>query len=243
MTYSGTAPPSRNPTNDGSMVGMFNVVLKKFLQRTDDMLPAKIIAYDRTANMASVQPLISIVTTLNTTVVRAQIAQVPVIQLGAGGSMSNFALNAGDLGFIKANDRDISLFKQFWRMVTPATQRRHSFEDCVFIPAQLTDFTIEAEDDGNYVVGRADSTVRISFWTDNVKVTAPQMTIGDTEGYTPHANAILDLQSTTKAFQVPRMTGAQRDAIPSPQGGLMVYVTDNDPSPHLSVWTDGTGWS
>lgn len=245
MTFANSlAPPSRNPTSDGHLRGVFRVVLGKFLQGgIDDMLPAAIVAYDRTTNLAAVQPLISMVTTLNTIVQRPQISSVPVFQDGGGGCMSNFNLIPGDLGFIKANDRDISLFKQLWQMVVPNTKRMHSFEDCVFIPEVLTDFVIQAEDSGNFVIGRKDSTVRISFWTDKVKVTAPQMTIGDTEGYTPNANAILDLQSTTKAFQVPRMTGAQRDAIPSPQGGMMVYVTDADPSPHLSVWTDGTGWS
>lgn len=243
MTFlNSLAPPSRNPTVDGRLRGVFKLVLNKFLQNGfDDMLPASIVAYNRDTNLAAVQPMISMVTTLNDIQQRAQIASVPVWQGGGGGCMSNFNLVPGDLGFIKANDRDISLFKQLWQMVTPNTKRLHSFEDGVFWPACLTDFTIEAEDDGNYVIGRRDSTVRISFWTDKIKVTAPQMTIGDTEGYTPHANAILDLQSTTKALQVPRMTHGQRDAIPSPQGGLVVYVTDTPTG--FSFYTDGTGWS
>lgn len=40
---------------------------------------------------------------------------------------------------------------------------------------------------------------------------------------TPNASALLELQSTDKGFLAPRLTTAQRLAIPSPANGLMVY--------------------
>ena len=40
------------------------------------------------------------------------------------------------------------------------------------------------------------------------------------------ASAILELQSTSKGFAPPVMTGAQVEAIPSPKESLMVYATD-----------------
>jgi uncharacterized protein (TIGR02145 family) len=43
---------------------------------------------------------------------------------------------------------------------------------------------------------------------------------------TPAASAVLDLNSTTKGFLPPRMTAAQRTAIPSPINGLLVFQTD-----------------
>ncbi len=43
---------------------------------------------------------------------------------------------------------------------------------------------------------------------------------------TPHPSAKLDITSTDKGFLPPRMTIAQRLAIPSPAAGLMVYQTD-----------------
>jgi hypothetical protein len=43
---------------------------------------------------------------------------------------------------------------------------------------------------------------------------------------TPHASAKLDVSSVDKGFLPPRMTSSQRDAIPSPAAGLMVYQTD-----------------
>lgn len=56
---------------------------------------------------------------------------------------------------------------------------------------------------------------------------------------TPNAAALLDLQSTSKGFLVPRMTQAQRNAIVNPPAGLIVYQTDNTPGFHFN---NGTGW-
>jgi len=42
---------------------------------------------------------------------------------------------------------------------------------------------------------------------------------------TPNANALLDVSSTTKAFMPPRMTTTQRNAIPSPTAGMVIYNT------------------
>jgi len=39
----------------------------------------------------------------------------------------------------------------------------------------------------------------------------------------PNANAIFDITSTTKAFMPPRMTTTQRDAIPSPTEGMVIF--------------------
>lgn len=50
-------------------------------------------------------------------------------------------------------------------------------------------------------------------------------------------SAILDLQSTTRAFIPPRMTTVQRDAIASPSAGMMIYNTSTN---KLNVYT--TAW-
>jgi hypothetical protein len=57
---------------------------------------------------------------------------------------------------------------------------------------------------------------------------------------TPNASAMLDVQSTTKGFLMPRMTLAQRNLIASPATGLIVYQTDNTPGYYFY---NGTGWS
>src|SRR5688500_12304578 len=58
------------------------------------------------------------------------------------------------------------------------------------------------------------------------------MGIGTT---TPHASAALDVTSTTKGVLIPRMTTTQRNAIATPQTGLLVFdITTN------SFWFRGT---
>lgn len=169
----GFSPPSIDPASRGNLAGTVRLILTKFLQGVDDMLPARVLAYDRTTNLARVQPLISMVTTSNVRVDRGQIAAIPVLQLGGGGFVLSFPIKSGDLGWIKANDRDISLFKQVHDIAAPNTQRKHSFSDALFIPdTMLQAVTINAEDDENVVLQTLDGTVRIALFSDKVKITA-----------------------------------------------------------------------
>src|SRR5262245_13530657 len=54
----------------------------------------------------------------------------------------------------------------------------------------------------------------------------------------PDASSLLDLTSTTKGFLVPRMTTTERNAIPAPAIGLLVY----DTSLNRFYYYDGTLW-
>ena len=229
MTF---APPSYNPADQDTLTGALNIVLDNFSKGLNDMLPAQIIAYNRTTNLAEVQPLISVVTTDNAVVKRAQILSVPVLQMGGGGFVLNFPIKAGDLGFIKANDRDISIFKQLWQMVVPNTARKHNFADGIFIPACLTNFTIESQDATNVVLQSINASVRFSMGNGNT-------CISDETSYSQSANAILDLQSTTRAFKFPAMTTGQKNAIASPQAGFAVFDTTEG---GISVY-NGSTWS
>lgn len=171
------APPSGDPANDGSLLGMANNILKKHLQGVDDMLPARVISYDRETNRAQVLPLIRVLTTDNRQIERAQIASIPVMQFGGGGMILNFNLKPGDLGWIKANDRDISLFLQSYGASAPNTIRLHSFQDAVFIPDVMRGFTIAEEDAENAVLQTLDGSVRVSLWPDRVKLTAGALSL------------------------------------------------------------------
>lgn len=42
----------------------------------------------------------------------------------------------------------------------------------------------------------------------------------------PHSSATLDVQGTTGGLLAPRMTSAQRSAVPGPAEGLLIYDTD-----------------
>jgi len=167
------ASPSVNPADSDSMVGMFRQVLGKFLQNIDDCIPARVIAFDRASNRAQVQPLIQMVTTAGELVSRANVASVPVYQFSGGGFVLNFPLNAGDIGWLKATDRDISLFLQSFNESAPNTFRKHTFEDSVFFPDIMRGYTIAEEDQENAVIQNYDGSVRISLWPNKIKMTAP----------------------------------------------------------------------
>ncbi len=209
------ANPSRDPANDDTLLGMARQVLDKFLQSVDDMLPARVVSYDRTSNRATVVPLVKLLTTDNRQITRAQFASVPVVQLGGGGVALTFNLMPGNLGWIKANDRDISLVLQAYRDNAPNTLRKHSFQDAMFIPDVMRGVTISGEDGEHATLQTLDGMTRLAVWEKFLKVTAEQgLTISDALGEgRPHA--VLDVKSTIKgAFPWPRMTTVQRDAIP-----------------------------
>lgn len=45
----------------------------------------------------------------------------------------------------------------------------------------------------------------------------------------PHGSAQLDISSTEKGILIPRMNESQRNAIGSPETGLLIFQTDNTP--------------
>ena len=70
-----------------------------------------------------------------------------------------------------------------------------------------------------------------------VSVYAQNIGIGTT---TPDASAALDIKSTTKGLLIPALSFAQRNAIPAPATGLLVFQTDNTPG---FYYYTGSGWS
>lgn len=171
------APPSYNPVNDDTLLGTLREVLKKQLQQTDDMLPARVVAYDRTTNRAQVKPLIRMLTSEGDLIDRAAYPSIPVLLIGGGDFFLSYHLPPGSLGWIKANDRDISLFLRSYVEDAPNTFRLHTFEDAVFIPDIMTGYTIDPEDEQAAVLQNLDGTVRISLTDARVKVTSPQVEI------------------------------------------------------------------
>lgn len=71
----------------------------------------------------------------------------------------------------------------------------------------------------------------------NLKVDA-QIAIGT---LTPSGSAQLEITSTNKGLLLPRLTEAQRNAIPSPAAGLTIWCTDCGTSGEMEVF-DGIGW-
>lgn len=152
---------SRNPANEGSLAGVFQEILGKFLGNVDDMLPAVITAYDRGTNRATVRPLVRVLLTDGTTFDRAEVDSVPVLQLGGGDVVLSFNIAVGDIGWLKANDRDISLFLEDLASSPPNTIRKHTFSDAVFIPDQFRKWTLPAGAGTDAVLQTLDGTQSI----------------------------------------------------------------------------------
>lgn len=162
-----------DPALNGTLIGSITFAFNKLLQNVQNMLPAQIMAYDRTTNRAQVQILINILTADGKQLPRPQVASIPVLVLGGGGFMLSFPLIEGDLGWICANDRDISLFLQSYQQAAPNTTRMHSFSDGIFIPDVMRGYTIAPGDGDNAVLQSTDGTIKISLSTARVTVTAP----------------------------------------------------------------------
>lgn len=231
--------PSINPADEDSLAGTFRQVFGKLMQGVDGMLPARVVAFngDRNAPFVTVQPLVALLTTGGAQVSRAQIAKVPVFQFGAGGYLMSFPITPGDLGWILASDRDISLFLQSHEETRPQTLRKQNFADALFIPDTMRGYAVASEDEANPVWQSADGSTRAALWPQFMKITASRGLGINTQ---PDQNAIFDMASTTKASRPwPRMSTAQRNAIPNPQEGMAVWNTTT----HSLSTFNGTIWS
>lgn len=178
--------PSLNPANNGSLAGSLQFAISKIMQGMDGMLPAKVIAYNREENRVQAQILITLVTTDGTQVPRPQIASLPVLILGAGNFSVSFPLNPGDLGWIMANDRDISAFLQSYSQSPPNTLRIKNFSDGLFIPDMMKSYNINALNKDYMIIQSNDGLMKIELGTSStgcheVNVTAGRINLTPTQ--------------------------------------------------------------
>lgn len=176
-TNEGAGPnskPSVNPANTGTMQGMMRHILDKYMQDVDDMLPARVVGFngDRNNPLVSVQIMYLVTKTDGSTIPMSQLASIPVMTMSGGGFLLSFPIKPGDMGWIKANDQDMSLFFQSGEASPGNTQRMHSFEDGVFIPDIMRGWTIDPVDQENVVLQSLDGTVKLSLSTDTVRMEA-----------------------------------------------------------------------
>jgi hypothetical protein len=171
--------PSKSPAIDGELGAAIAFIFQKLMQKTDGQLPAQIISYNRMTNRAMVQPLISIISTSGERVGRAPIAAVPVLALGGGGMFINFPLGPGDIGWIEASDRDISLYLQSAQIASPNDGRIHSFEHGRFVPDVFDNYTF-ALDAGAMVISTLDGSTRIVMSHGKIQFFAGEIDINST---------------------------------------------------------------
>lgn len=165
-----TARTAVNPSDHESTPSALNKMLNDFLLNVDDCLPAIIVSYNRITNVATVKPLIPRITVDDVVVPRNTIVNVQVFSIGGGGFHLNFPLAQGDLGWIKAADRDLDAFKKALTAAAPATCRAHTFSDSVFFPDVMRNYVVSGEHSGDAVFQSVDGANRVAIGKSRIKV-------------------------------------------------------------------------
>ena len=163
-----------DPADNNSLAGSIRFAFSKMIQNVNGMLPAQVIAYDRAANRVQVQILISLITTDGGVVPRPQIASIPVLLLGGGNLFISFPIQTGDLGWVIANDRDISNFLSTYAQSIPNTNRICQFSDGLFIPDIMRNYTIAGENDAAMVIQNRDGSVCLAISETDITITAAE---------------------------------------------------------------------
>lgn len=164
--------PSINPADTGSEAGVLEFMQKKLLSRIEKIAPAKVISYDRNKNRAVVQILPLEITSTGEKLQRRQLVNISVLTLSGGGFWFSFPVKEGDVGWIVAADRDISVFKQQLSEYAPNTYRKHKYDDSFFIPDRINNFTIAEEDSAAVLISSVDGTTKVSIKDGQVTITA-----------------------------------------------------------------------
>lgn len=165
------------------MLGALMAAMRGYELTSDQLLPAIVQSFDREKNTAVIRPLIQWVDVGDGLHNRHPLAGINVLSLGGGGFNISFPLKAGDLGWIIASDRDISLFKQSLDTAAPNTGRLHSFEDGWFIPDVFRKYTINADADeaDQMVIQSVDGLTCIAIGQNRINITAPNGVFIDAE--------------------------------------------------------------
>lgn len=165
--------------NDNNLSGILKEWLQGYIRNSlDDMLPAKVVSYDDKTNRAVVKPLIMIKTTEGARITRSEIPNIPVFRFGGGGFFIRYPLKAGDFGWLKANDRDISLMIQRGGLEDwPNTNRLHNFSDAMFFPDTLKDWAIDDENENALVIQSMDGSVCIALHDNKITMKASELIV------------------------------------------------------------------
>ena len=163
--------PNTDAANEGSLPGQLDAALKSFfLNQFEGMLPATVVSYNDQTNRAVIKPLVMLGTTSGAKVSRAQVSGIPVYRFGGGGFFMRFPIKAGDFGWIKANDRDISLvFQRGGLEDWPNTERTHKFSDAMFFPDTFKQWVISGENADKAVWQTMDGETCISLGAGEIK--------------------------------------------------------------------------
>lgn len=160
MTYQ---TPSNRPADETTLAGLLKLAARKAQQGMESMLPVEVVSYDRATNRATVRHLVKMQGADGQLVDRANVSSVRVYQFGNAKFSMSLPIKQGDKGWLKASDRDISLFQQDLKDAAPNTTRMHSFQDGMFMPDAMSFGDAPAGQGDRVVIGNAAGGTFFSF--------------------------------------------------------------------------------
>ena len=163
-----------SPADNDSMAGLLQYSMQEYMKTIQSVLPAKVINYNASTNRVSVQLLINILTTSGEQIPNTQLASIPVMLLGGGGYCISFNLQQGDLGWVIATDRDMSIFLQNYTASAPGVNTIKNFSSSFFIPDQMQN---AATSNPGIAISNAEGSIKITLGSDGVEITSPLTTI------------------------------------------------------------------
>lgn len=146
----------------------------------ENMLPAVVQSYNRDTNIATVKPQVMFVDVNDGGIPRNDMAAIPCLALGGGGFVINFPIKDGDLGWIHAADRDLTLFKKTLADSKPGSGTLHKFSQGMFIPDIFRQYVINAEDSESMVIQTVDGATRIAIKPGQIKITGAALVVDAT---------------------------------------------------------------
>ncbi len=109
--------------------------VRKSLDETRVSMPARVVNYDASRRIATVQILQPELTTDGKEIGQPVIAEVPVFMPIGGGSAITHPIRAGDTGIVMFADQDIGGWVRDGDTNKPDSGRRHSLTDGMFVAA------------------------------------------------------------------------------------------------------------
>lgn len=218
MSINSVSFPSYNPSDIMDESGVIDFFLQKNAADIQKVIPAKIISYDRNLNRATIQILTLFLTSTGQKLQMKSIPNIPVLTLAGGGFVLSFPVQAEQIGFLLASDRDISLLKQNLTSYTPATNRQHQYEDSIFIPLNLNGFTVNEADANALLISSLDGATKLSIQNNLITMTAANIvfngnttvngTLTATDTITSNVDVVADTISTKRHLHGGVTTGS-----------------------------------
>lgn len=169
--------PSHNPADENTLDGLNNVLIDKISMGIQNVIPAIVQSYDKVTNRAIVKPAITGVASQGQKISKEPYIDIPVLNLSGGGFVISFPIKQGDIGWLVACDRNISIFKQNLEESAPNDYRKHKFEDGFFIPDKINNTPTK---DNSLIIQNSAGTVSIELTETGVNISGITDVTGNT---------------------------------------------------------------